>query len=98
MMKNVKIINEAFSNCFSNFDLVGLNNLLGDDKKFSKISTNEFLIHVRELFESYKKEKIYNLSSKSITCNNCEKGCNGFIFIDEKYKNFYSLINSVLND
>ena len=92
LFQNIK---DAFSYYFSNLDIIGLGGLLDGDRKFDGISKYEYLKLINNVFEQSKLEGIDKFNSYSGKCSGCKKGCEGYIFVDEKNKIFYNIVIEV---
>lgn len=88
-------INDAFSYYFSNLDIVGLGNLLENNKKFDGVSKDEYLKLIDSVFIKLKIEGINKLLSYNGICSGCKKDCNGYVFVEKKNKIFFNLVIEV---
>jgi predicted metal-binding protein len=73
-----------FASCFSILDSKGLTSLLTEDRKYDKLSKQEWLVLFEKQFDSFKKENIFFLKPIPGSCIGCKNGCSGFTFLDEK--------------
>ena len=81
-----------FATNFSKFNLLGLDLLMDKTKSFDGISKTEYLNYIQTFFEEKQSKNIKELNCKPIVCLRCKKGCTGFIFLDEKNKQYCTFI------
>lgn len=84
----------AFAHNFSNLNLDGIANLMGDDIKYDggNLTKVEYLDCIEVAFSFLKSEKVKQLEVVNITCLRCNKGLTGFIFVSPSLRMYYSFI------
>ena len=90
-------VRDSFAKYFSNLDLDGLNKLLDEDLKYDGISKFEYLEFIREVFLGLKNENLSTLKVVKGKCSGCKVGCEGFVFINDLNKIYYSIVIEIKN-
>lgn len=94
-VKKVENPLEAFAHYFSKLDINGLENVLSNQNSYDGITKQEYLELIEKHFVRLKNNGIHSLKSIPGVCDSCEKGCNGFTFLDEKNGFFMDFIVKV---
>lgn len=83
---------EAVIYFIARLDIEMVSAVLEDDKTYQNFPKYLFINKLQEAFEHFIQEKVMRLSVHKGVCNNCNKGCGGFTFLNEKSGKYMDIL------